>query len=238
MDRAAETPALTVRPLRVTGRWTSSGHARIGQPALGSARPTPGGQPAGRRGWRRRRHGDVLIEYYSLDRELIAFARRGTSIELREVCSLDEVESLVDKLSFQIGKCSLGSEYVMENLRRGVDRCLQQLYKKVIVPIDDLLQEGDRLVVVPHPALHGLPFHAFHDGERYLVERHVIAIAPSAAVMHACRQAARPIGERALVVGIDHPYFLAPFLVTGHGLTSGREDRAESVYEPALPSRL
>jgi CHAT domain-containing protein len=33
----------------------------------------------------------------------------------------------------------------------------------------------------------------------------VIAIAPSAAVMHACRQAARPIGERALVVGIDDP---------------------------------
>jgi CHAT domain-containing protein len=68
-----------------------------------------------------------------------------------------------------------------------------------------LLCEGDRLIVVPHGALHGLPFHAFHDGEQYLVDRHVIAVAPSAAVMHACRQAARPIGDRAMVVGIDDP---------------------------------
>ena len=75
----------------------------------------------------------------------------------------------------------------------------------MIGPIEDLLEQGDRLIVVPHGALHGLPFHAFHDGEGYLVDRYAITVAPSAAVLHACRQVARPIGERALVVGIDDP---------------------------------
>jgi CHAT domain-containing protein len=93
----------------------------------------------------------------------------------------------------------------MERLRQGADRCLQNLYRQVIGPIEDLLVEGDRLIVVPHGVLHGLPFHAFHDGERYLADRHVMTVAPSAAIMQVCRQAARPIGDRALVVGIDDP---------------------------------
>jgi CHAT domain-containing protein len=152
--------------------------------------------------------GDVLIEYYCVGADLLAFVRRGGDVELRMVAAVEDVETLVDKLSFQIGKCALGAEYVtenLENLRRGIDRCLQALYRQVIGPIEDLLDRGDRLIVVPHGALHGLPFHAFHDGEGYLVDRYAITVAPSAAVMHACRQVARPIGDRAMVVGIDDP---------------------------------
>ena len=152
--------------------------------------------------------GDVLIEYYCVGADLLAFVRRGADVELRMVAAVEDIEALVDKLSFQIGKCALGAEYVMgnlDNLRRGIDRCLQSLYRQVIGPIEDLLHQGDRLIVVPHGALHGLPFHAFHDGEGYLVDRYAITVAPSAAVMHACRQIARPIGDRAMVVGIDDP---------------------------------
>ena len=150
----------------------------------------------------------MLIEYYCVGSDVLAFVRRGAEVELRTVAAVEDVEALVDKLSFQIGKCSLGAEYVMgnlETLRKGIDRCLRSLYRQVIGPIEDLLEQGDRLIVVPHGALHGLPFHAFHDGEGYLVDRYAITVAPSAAVLHACRQVARPIGERALVVGIDDP---------------------------------
>jgi tetratricopeptide (TPR) repeat protein len=152
--------------------------------------------------------GDVLVEYYCVGSDLMAFIRRGAAVELRMVADIYDVEALVDKLNFQIGKCSLGIEYAMNNidtLRKGIDRCLQSLYRAVIGPLDDLLQPDDRLIVVPHGVLHGLPFQAFHDGEGYLVDRHPITIAPSAAVMHACRQLARPIGDRALIVGIDDP---------------------------------
>jgi tetratricopeptide (TPR) repeat protein len=152
--------------------------------------------------------GEVLIEYYCVGPDLFAFVRRGDTVELRAIAPIEDVEALVDKLSFQIGKCSLGTEYVMgnlDNLRRGINRCLQSLYRQVIGPVEDLLVSGDALIVVPHGALHGLPFHAFHNGEQYLVDRHAITVAPSAAVMQACRQAARPIGKRAMIVGIDDP---------------------------------
>jgi tetratricopeptide (TPR) repeat protein len=152
--------------------------------------------------------GDVLVEFYSVGPDLLAFVRRGSEIELRSVAALEDVEPLVDRLSFQIGKCSLGTDYVMQNiqtLRRGIDRCLGQLYRHILEPIADLFEADDRLVIVPHGALHGLPFHAFHDGEGYLVDQYPITIVPSAAVFDACRQAARPIGDRALVVGIDDP---------------------------------
>jgi tetratricopeptide (TPR) repeat protein len=151
---------------------------------------------------------DVLIEYYSVGRDLMAFVRRGAEVELRPIAALEEVEALVDKLSFNIGKCALGIEYVMskiESLRKGIDRCLNQLYQLIIGPVEDLLHEGDQLIVVPHGALHGLPFHAFHDGESYLIDRYAITVAPSAAVLHVCRGVARPIGDRAMVVGIDDP---------------------------------
>src|SRR5436190_23622583 len=54
--------------------------------------------------------GESLIEYYSVGDDLLAFVRRGSEIELRPVASLDAVRALVDKLDFQIGKCSLGTE--------------------------------------------------------------------------------------------------------------------------------
>jgi tetratricopeptide (TPR) repeat protein len=185
--------ARSLRELELAGGSGRTGQQHLDQAALAETPLPP---------------GDVLIEYYSVGAELIAFVRRGAETELRPVAGIDDVEALVDKLSFQIGKCSLGLEYVMENLdnlRRGIDRCLQNLYRTLIEPIADLLAEGDRLVVVPHGALHGLPFHAFHDGEQYLVDRFPVTVAPSAAVLQACRKLARPIGDRALIVGIDDP---------------------------------
>jgi tetratricopeptide (TPR) repeat protein len=192
--------------------------------------------------------GDILVEYYCVGADLLAFVRRGADVELRMVADVADVEALVDKLSFQIGKCSLGSEYVrsnLDNLRRGIDRCLQSLYRQVIGPIEDLLRPDDRVIVVPHGALHGLPFHAFHDGEGYLVERHAITVAPSAAVMHACRRLARPIGDRALIVGIDDPSLPmvpheveaiggswdAAFVVTGAKATSAVLGRRRGTFD-------
>jgi tetratricopeptide (TPR) repeat protein len=185
--------ARAVRELDLAGRGEQGNGQRIDEIDLAET-PLPPGQ--------------TLVEYYSVGWDLLAFIRRGANVELRQVAALDDVDTLVDKLDFQIGKCALGLEYVManlDNLRRGIDRCLQSLYRQLIEPIEDALGDGDQLVIVPHGRLHGLPFHAFHDGTSYLVDRYAITVAPSAAVLQACRQAARPIGDRALVIGIDDP---------------------------------
>ena len=86
----------------------------------------------------------------SVGDDLLAFVRRGAEIELRPVASVEDVETLADKLSFQIGKCALGTEYVMDNLdtlRRGIDRCLQKLYGEVIEPNADLFEDDYQVLV-------------------------------------------------------------------------------------------
>ena len=47
----------------------------------------------------------------------------------------------------------------------------------LIEPLDADLQTP-QLTIVPHGMLHFLPFHAFFDGQRYLVDRFEISYAP------------------------------------------------------------
>ena len=152
--------------------------------------------------------GVALVEFYAVGRELLAFVITEAGLRLRRVATLDEVAVLADRLNFQIGKLALGAEYVRANLdklRAGIERPLQQLYRAIVAPLEDDLRGHDRLVVVPHGPLHGLPFHAFHDGTGYLAERFTIGYAPSGGVYRACVGTSRPLGDRALVVGIDDP---------------------------------
>ncbi len=153
-------------------------------------------------------NGVALIEFYSVGDDLVAFVNTGGELRLRRLMSVGEVARLVEKLGFHIGKSALGSDYLRANidpLRTGIERCLHALWQGVVAPLEDDLVGKDRLVVIPHGPLHGLPFHAFHDGERYLGERFTVTYAPSAGVYRACARGARTLGERAVVVGIEDP---------------------------------
>ncbi|MDQ3746767.1 MAG: CHAT domain-containing protein, partial [Acidobacteriota bacterium] len=59
-----------------------------------------------------------------------------------------------------------------------------------------------RLVIVPHRALHYVPFHALYDGEAYVVERREVSYAPSAGVLCRCLERPRGAFERALLAGV------------------------------------
>ena len=79
------------------------------------------------------------------------------------------------------------------------------LYAQLWSPIEGVLRGRRQVVVVPHGALHDLPFAALHDGRSWLVERHVLSHAPSAALWTAAqsrpsRREAQP--RRAVVVGV------------------------------------
>jgi CHAT domain-containing protein len=55
---------------------------------------------------------------------------------------------------------------------------------------------------VPHSTLHFLPFHAFFDGERYLIDRFEISYAPSASVLKYCLEKPEVSYASPLLVGI------------------------------------
>ncbi len=58
----------------------------------------------------------------------------------------------------------------------------QSLYEKLIKPLERTIQSTN-LTIVPHGALHYLPFNALNSGEEYLIDRYNIRVLPSASVM-------------------------------------------------------
>ncbi len=64
----------------------------------------------------------------------------------------------------------------------------RELHALLVAPLG--LAQNERLVVVPHGALHYLPFQALADARGYLIEQHAMSYAPSASV--ALQLARRP----------------------------------------------
>ena len=63
------------------------------------------------------------------------------------------------------------------------------LYRTLIAPLR--LKPGEGLVIIPHDALHYLPFQALRNGDAFLIEQHPISYAPSAATLNSLL--ARPL---------------------------------------------
>src|SRR5206468_9608614 len=58
------------------------------------------------------------------------------------------------------------------------------------------------VIIVPHGCLHHVPFHAFYDGSRYLIDRFEITYAPSASVLRYCMEKPDVGDVRPLIVGV------------------------------------
>src|SRR5919199_613624 len=147
----------------------------------------------------------ALVEYFSLDGRLLAFLVTDQDVEvIHELGQEDEVSPTVSQLRFQIDTLRFAGRGVGRHTSQLVERArrhLGDLYETLLQPIERRLGER-RLVVVPHRALHYVPFHALHDGDAYVVERRSVSYAPSAGVLLRClERGARPV-ERALLMGV------------------------------------
>jgi CHAT domain-containing protein len=85
-----------------------------------------------------------------------------------------------------------GSEGYLELSRR--------LYAKLIKPIEGSLNDRN-LIIVPHGALHYLPFNVLSDGKGYLIERHNIRLLPSSSIIKYLRLSKTPKHSSILVFG-------------------------------------
>ncbi|HVF49880.1 MAG TPA: CHAT domain-containing tetratricopeptide repeat protein [Pyrinomonadaceae bacterium] len=147
----------------------------------------------------------ALVEYTSLDGELLAFVVTGETFEVvRGLGTEQEVEATLGQLRFQIDALRYGAGRMRKHLPHLTARTrthLHALYQLLLRPV--LAQtRAPRLLIVPHRALHYVPFHALDDGESYVVERREVCYAPSASVLRHClARPARPHG-RALLLGV------------------------------------
>jgi CHAT domain-containing protein len=147
----------------------------------------------------------ALVEYTTLDDELLAFVVTETSVEVvRDLGSEKTVSDELVQLRFQINALRHGSERIrrhLPDLTRRADRHLQTLYNLLLRPIEQTLGNR-RLVIVPHRTLHYLPFQALHDGHSYLIARREVSYAPSAIVFQQCLRRHVPSLIKALLLGV------------------------------------
>jgi CHAT domain-containing protein len=152
------------------------------------------------------------VVYYMLGEEVLAFVCQNEQIRLlRQLTTVTRVGELAQRLAAQWARLRLPTpllELHQKQLIHTTQRLLHHLYDELMAPVLALLEADahagplSELVIVPHGLLHQLPFHAFFDGEWYLVERLSISYAPSATVFALCQaRQPRPAGQ-ALILAV------------------------------------
>ena len=147
---------------------------------------------------------EAFVEYTALDDELIAFIVKRESVHVvRNLASLAEVDRQLNAMRSQIDTLRFGAPAMrkyLPSLTEKVNVYLARLYDRLIRPLD---LERSKLIIVPYGRLHYLPFHALHDGEKYLIEHCEISYAPSAAIFLQCLRRGEPRLNRALLIGVS-----------------------------------
>lgn len=153
----------------------------------------------------------ALVEYFVSGDEVLAFSlTKGSLIAHRRLCRLDELSDMRDWLSFQMDGLMADSAFGKHGEGRLLETAnyhLSEMYGRLLGPVIGEL-DADHLTIVPHGIMHDLPFHAFYDGERYVLDRFTVSYAPSSSVFHYC--AGKPdVSGRPLLMGFaddDAPF--------------------------------
>ena len=92
---------------------------------------------------------------------------------------------------YQAGKAVAGPD---------VPASLKSLYEQLVKPLVSYLQT-EQLYLVPDQQLEAVPFAALHDGQRYLVEQHTLALLPDSSALGRVKLQHQPAAGAPLVLG-------------------------------------
>ncbi|MCE4545739.1 MULTISPECIES: CHAT domain-containing protein [unclassified Caballeronia] len=114
--------------------------------------------------------GEAIVEYHGLADRLIAWVVRADGIQ-----------------GFTLPIARRDMTLAVSDFRGAITRGRPQaiaygakLDALLIEPLG--LRPGERLIIAPNGALHYMPFQALKNGQGFLIQRHAIALAPSASV--------------------------------------------------------
>ncbi len=126
--------------------------------------------------------GETIVEYFISGNDVYIFVIDRNGLEwVHRPGIAAEMEQEWTHLERHLVSCSVKWEQlsrISQHLERTAHVHLRSLYDGLIKPVQDHL--GRNLIIVPHGFLHGIPFHALHDGNAYLSEHHSIVYSPSA----------------------------------------------------------
>lgn len=190
----------------------------------------------------------ALVEYFALNEQFIAVIVTREGIEIVPVTTVARVGNLVRMLQFQISKFRLRPDYVQqfEKVFLNTTRShLHELYQELFAPLRSRLR-ARHLVIVPHGALHYVPFHALFDGNEYLTDSFTVSYAPSASIYALCHGRKSKAAGPPLVLGV--PDSRAPSIreevesvanaLPGATLVLGAEACEQALRTQGIESRL
>lgn len=177
-------------------------------PAVASARDAPHPGPAGLDVPALQRAlgpARALVAYGVLDDELFAVVVRAGGVHLmRRLASWAATERAVESLRFQLEAPRAGEAAMAAHRERLASRTQQrlaQLHGLVWSALVPWLDGASEVVVVPHGALHGVPFAALGPGQDGLLDRHAVWLAGSTAAALSGLRAATLAPRDALLLG-------------------------------------
>jgi CHAT domain-containing protein len=113
---------------------------------------------------------ETLVEYHNLEKSIIVWVIRNEGLKgyTLPIARADMDAAVTDFRNAIVRRRATAITYG------------DKLYALLIAPLG--LRADDRLIIVPHGALHYLPFQALHGPDGFLIQRHAIALEPSASV--------------------------------------------------------
>jgi CHAT domain-containing protein len=147
----------------------------------------------------------TIIEYFITQEEVLCFVISSDRARVfRKLAPPSRVQSLQERLAFQLEKFLLGPDYIRahtDQILEATNHYLEALYDVLVAPLVSDIRTP-HITIVPHGLLHFLPFHAFFDGRNYLIDRFEVSYAPSASVLRYCLEKPDVTGAAPLILGV------------------------------------
>jgi CHAT domain-containing protein len=132
----------------------------------------------------------LLIEYFIAQGELLVFLVTRDGIEVRPLPNvLHQLRQPARLLNLALKAVPTAPDAQIASLMANAQTHLHRLHQLLLESVADIAVHYAKWLIVPHgPLLHYLPFHALHDGQSYLIERHEISYLPAASLLRYIRQ--------------------------------------------------
>jgi CHAT domain-containing protein len=147
----------------------------------------------------------ALLWFHLAGEQLLAVVLRPDAVA-QVVVPATDLPDRVRGLRFQIDALRFGGAAALAahgpQLQQRAMAHLRALYDGVWAPVAPHLAGCRQVVVMPDGGLHYLPFAALHDGQDWLLARHTLSLAPSAAVWQRLQGRPPRAWTQAVVVGV------------------------------------
>ena len=142
----------------------------------------------------------AVLEYYEMQGYLMVFVIRQNHWDVMELRSpSDRIERAILQWEFNIEQFDFGPKIIEKRRNqwnRNAKLQLGELYNLLIRPIRKKLHRTTKWIIIPHGALHKVPFHALWDGTAYVNDRVEVSYVPSLTVLSHCLRDRGGEGER------------------------------------------